>query len=153
MAVSIPLTQGKTALVDDEDGDLAVLDWYAHKNYKTFYAERTVSNRTQCLHQVIAARIGISGEVDHRDRNGLNNQRSNLRAATASQNGANRTLRSDNKSGVKGVSWNKRHGKWYSQIRVNGRLRHLGSFDNLKLAEAAVQKAREQAFGEYACHG
>lgn len=158
MAVSIPLTQDKAALVDDEDADLASWGWCAAKLRKTFYAQRHIYRddgvrTSQLLHRVIGARMSIEGEVDHRDRNGLNCTRKNLRAATASQNKANQALQSNNTSGVKGVSWNKRDCKWQAKIVVNGKAKAVGTFNDLGLAEVAVQRARERAFGEYACHG
>jgi hypothetical protein len=156
----IALTQGQVSIVDDEDADLASLNWCAtkHKNGKTFYAKRGFHDDqggqvTQLLHRVVAGRMGIDGEVDHKDHDGLNNRRSNLRSATSQQNKANQGLRLDNTSGVKGVSWCKQTGKWRAKIKVNGQTRHLGRFDDKQLAEATVRDAREKTFGEFACHG
>jgi hypothetical protein len=156
--VSIQLTQGKAAIVDDEDADLASFNWCAKKKTKTFYAQRNIRNsdgsRTlRKLHQVIAERMGIVGNPDHLDRDGLNNRRSNLRPATASQNGANQGKRSDNTSGVKGVYWHAGAGKWRARIKVDGKYHSLGYFIDLKDAKAVVETAREKAFGEFACHG
>jgi hypothetical protein len=161
MSVSIPLTQGKVALVDDEDADLAELRWHAHKPKasKAFYAKRNVRKRDsswtiQQMHVVIGARMGIgTGQVDHRDRDGLNNVRQNLRPANGSQNTSNQDLRSDNVSGVKGVSWEGRRSMWLARIMVEGKRSHIGYFTHLADAEAAVRAAREKALGEFACHG
>ena len=90
----ILLSQDKFALLDDQDYDILMKwKWYAAKIGFTFYARRKTSRKnpprkTICMHQTIAERMGILGEVDHIDRNGLNNQRDNLRLATDSQNSA-----------------------------------------------------------------
>lgn len=149
--VTIELTQGKMTVVDDEDADLTAWGWCASKgkNKKTFYAVRNGAK----LHRVIAARMGISGNVDHEDRDGLNNRRSNLRPASGTQNQANQGLRKDNVSGVKGVSWYKRTGQWFAKIQVNGKQKGLGYFDEIADAAEAVRTAREKAFGAFACHG
>jgi len=153
----VPLSQGRFALVDDADADLLAFKWYASKGHRTWYARRNVpasdgEQTTVRLHRVIADRMGVAGDIDHRDRHGLNCTRGNLRAATDQQNAANRPLRSDNTSGVKGVHWCKRREKWHAHIRVAGRNRHLGYFVDLSAAADAARSAREQAFGEFACH-
>lgn len=112
----IPLTQGKVALVSDEDYEyLMQWKWYARRAGKTFYAGRHVrlklKQKVFHMHRVIAERLGILEAPDHKDRNGLNNQRSNLRAATISQNKANRGRNKNNTSGYKGVYWDKERKK------------------------------------------
>ena len=151
----IKLTQNKFALVSNEDYEyLNQWKWCAHRDRKTFYAVRTVSKgdrkyKTICMHQVIAERMGIKNP-DHADTNGLNNQRSNLRAATRSQQGANRNKGKNNTSGYKGVSWHKRDKKWVSRIKISGKLIHLGNFDDIKDAAKAYNEAAIKYFGEFA---
>jgi len=105
----IPLTQGKVALVDGCDYEflLNMAPWSAHYGYGQYYA-RTTDRRHLLMHRIIMERMnpGFKGEIDHVDRNGLNNQYSNLRIATRSQNQANRKLNENNNSGYKGVHWN-----------------------------------------------
>src|ERR1700739_2614028 len=76
------------------------------------------------MHSVVA---GFK-KTDHIDRHGLNNQRANLRPATNQQNQMNRRLGKDSTSGLKGVSWNKKAGKWQAQIWKDGVKYHLGYF-------------------------
>lgn len=87
-------------------------------------------------------------EIDHRDRNGLNNAWSNLREATRSQNGANCGLQSNNTSGYKGVS--KSSGRWAAIIQVNGKRKHLGTFETPEEAFEAYKAKAIEVFGEFA---
>jgi len=156
--ILIPITQGRFALVDDEDADLRGCYWQTREHYRTFYAARAArrpdgGKTSQLLHRVIAARMGIAGMVDHRDRNGLNCTRGNLRGATPQQNSVNQRMRRDNKSGVKGVHWHVRSGRWRARIRNNGKFIHLGSYTDLAEATAVVRAARERMHGDFACHG
>jgi len=72
--------------------------------------------------------------IDHTDRDTTNNKISNLREATRSQNGFNRNLSSNNKSGYNGLHWCNTHNRWISQIRVMGVVVSKGYFKNKTLA-------------------
>jgi len=148
--VKLQLTQNQTATVDDVDADLATYRWCAAKSLKTFYAKRGTRGKTVYLHKVVAARKGIDGEVDHKDRNGLNCRRDNLRPANHSQNIANQGLRADNKSGSRGVYLDKQTGRWRAQVQVGGKRLSLGRFSSHAAADEAVRAARKEAFGEFA---
>jgi len=89
--------------------------------------------------------------IDHIDRVKDNNHITNLRAATESQNGSNKTLRSDNKSGTKGVCWNKRRQNWQVRISANGVAIYLGSFIDLTDAIAARRAGDLKYHGEFSC--
>ena len=65
-------------------------------------------------------------QIDHVDGTKTNNRWSNLREATQSQNQQNAKRRSDNKSGFKGVHWNKRAGKWHAKIKISGKVNVMG---------------------------
>lgn len=97
------------------------------------------------LHVLLMGQTGI----DHIDGNGLNNRRSNLRPATNSQNKAN-TGKYLGTSGFKGVYPNRRTGRWNAQIRVDGHLRNLGTFDDPVEGARAYDAAALEAFGEFA---
>lgn len=82
-------------------------------------------------------------QVDHEDRNPLNNRWLNLRPATNKQNQENRSIDARNKSGVKGVHWHLLRSKWCAQIRHNGSTLHLGLY--VDLADAThVRRAAER---------
>jgi hypothetical protein len=94
--------------------------------------------------------MGIVGRVDHKDLDGTNCRRDNLRAADASQNSAHRSIQSNNTSGYKGVHWHKPREKWRAQIRIEGRKTHLGLFSDPIEAARAHDLAALRAFGEFA---
>lgn len=91
--------------------------------------------------------------VDHINGNKLDNRPENLREASVTENNRNVGLRKDNSSGVKGVYWKKENKKWRAQIRVDGKRKHLGYFDDLELAELVAEEARNKYHGEFANHG
>lgn len=87
--------------------------------------------------------------VDHINHNPLDNRKSNLRICTQRQNVINSSKRSNNTSGVTGVSWNKVKGKWMSVIVVDGKTVFLGYFKDIKYATYARKQAEMEYFGEY----
>lgn len=92
-------------------------------------------------------------QIDHIDTNPLNCRIENLRPATSSQNGRNKKLNCNNKSGIKGVNWFRRDGKWEAKCKVDGKLHFLGRFADIKDAETVVRKFREEHHGEFCNHG
>jgi hypothetical protein len=89
-------------------------------------------------------------QVDHRDGNRQNNRWLNLREAGNGPNLQNAKLRSDNRSGVKGVHWDARHKKWRAVISVDKRSLRLGRFNTILAAETAISAARKKLHGEFA---
>jgi len=90
------------------------------------------------------------GMIDHINGDKSDNRISNLREATPFQNQANCKTRVDNKSGVKGVHFHKRIGKWAVQIQKNKKRHCVGYFDNLEEARDARVNAAKSEYGEYA---
>jgi hypothetical protein len=153
----IPLSKGFVALVDAADYDfLMQWRWQARRFKKGggLYAVRTYHGaQDKCfmlfMHRVILnPASGV--EIDHIDGNGLNNTRSNLRTATHQQNMYNIGPRSDNASGFKGVSLNKKTQTWQARITVNGKQAHLGCFPSPEDAARAYDKAARVHHGEFA---
>jgi hypothetical protein len=88
-------------------------------------------------------------QVDHRDRTPANDRWNNLREATQSENNANFGLRKDNPAGLKGVSWDKRKGKWYARIKHNGKGKFLGYSDCPAAAHFSYVVAADLQYGEF----
>lgn len=155
----IALTQGQVAIVDDEDFDaLNQFGWRAQWDPHTrgFYAVRSVpigggKRATVLMHRVITG-AAKGTEVDHANQNTLDNRKANLRVCTASENARNRGKTARNTSGYKGVSFDKRTGKWDARIGLNGKRRHLGYFDTALEAAAAYDRAALEMHGTFARH-
>lgn len=150
----VPLTKGHEAIIDAADVPLVEgKAWQAQIAKRGVYANHVFNEggklKRLAMHRLIlAAPPGIF--VDHRDCNPLNNRRSNLRFATVQQNAMNQQTPSSSTTGRKGVCWNKRLGKWQAQIRVSGRLKHLGLFTNAEDAAEAYDTAALKHFGGFA---
>lgn len=143
----IQLTQGKVALVDDEDFDrVNQFKWYAAESRGRVYAGRQANKKTVFMHCFLAGQTGI----DHKDGNGLNNQRDNIRLATKSQNQHNRRKLLKGSSVFKGVCWDDKSRAWRSSIRVNQTQVYLGIFECEIDAAHVYDYVARIYFGEFA---
>ncbi len=88
--------------------------------------------------------------VDHIDNDKSNNKISNLRWETYSQNSQNKSMMSNNTSGVKGVEWHKALHKWRSRISIDGISVHLGYFISIEDAKQVRITKANQVFGVFA---
>jgi len=150
----IQLTNGGTAKVDDEDFDeLNQYRWFSHKDKErgTAYAWR---------HQYLGVRkygmvkmhqqiLGIKG-IDHKDRDGLNNQRFNIRPCTNGQNQMNARPRHGCSSRFKGVSYHNQNDRWRATIVLNGKQHSLGCYSTQEAAALAYNKKAVELFGSFA---
>ena len=155
--IIVPLTQGQTAKIDDEDAHLARLRWFAERRENTFYATRNRPKGPGLKPGVIRMHTAVLGpppdgmEVDHINGDGLDNRRANLRWVSSRQNAANRgTHRDKGFTRFKGVFWHKRNRRWFAQMTINGRLKYLGQFDTDTEAATAYDAAAIAAFGDAA---
>jgi len=162
----IPLTCDKFALIDDEDFErVNQYKWYAKRPKNKngiWYASGCVNGETISMHRFILGLKKGDGQItDHIDDNGLNNQKSNLRKCTAQQNRQNaRKRRNICSSKYLGVWYfapdsailNEEIPKiqWRAQICVNGKLKHLGTFNSEEQAALAYDLAAKKHFGEFA---
>jgi hypothetical protein len=144
------------ALVDDNDFEfLNKWKWYVLKTKYVCYAARDTRvaepeyPKTLLMHRVLCE-PDPKQEVDHKDLDGLNNQRQNLRCCTSSQNKFHRRLSSVNTSGFKGVCWDKFVGRWFTTIRINGKHTSIGHYDDPIEAAKAYDKIALKTHGEFA---
>jgi hypothetical protein len=151
---TILLTQGKVAIIDDEDFEkLNKYKWCANKLNGIWYAMRTEyvdgKQKTIMMHRHI---IDCPSEkiVDHINHDGLDNRQCNLRICSYSQNNKNNRGHKHNTSGLIGVSWFKRDKKWKAYIYKDNNYIHLGVFDDKIEAGKAVDKKAIELFGEFA---
>jgi len=153
----IKLTKGKVALVDDEDfEELNKVKWCTVKGKNTYYAVRGVrvaelkKNIGFKMHRVVLGLTDSKIFVDHIDGNGLNNQKSNLRPSSLSENRRNSKANKTGTSIYKGVCWNTESKKWRSKITFNGKTIFIGYFLNEEECAKAYDKKAKELFGEFA---
>lgn len=145
----VPLTKDQLSLIDSADVPaLCEMNWCAvwNSHTKSFYAKSSIGGCGVRLHRyLLSPPDGYT--VDHKSGNTLDNRRSNLRLATHAQQAYNRKIRSDNKSGVKGVCLF--NGKWRANIKVGGKTIDLGSHDSIDDAGKAYANAASHHFGDF----
>ena len=151
--MKIPLTQDKQAIIDDADYELiSQYKWYAYKDYNTWYARTNIygngEQKTVLMHRLLCGSMCDGKQIDHKNHNGLDNRRSNIRVCSQNDNQHNQRPRLG-VSKYKGVGIN--YGKWHARIRNNGKYINLGRFDTEEDAAKAYNEAALKYFGEFAC--
>ena len=146
---TIPLTQEQFAIVDDEDFDwLNKFKWCAEKNKNTFYAARGRNKKRVLMHREILNPLPKM-QIDHRNGNGLDNRRYNLRVCTDSENKFNQTKRGC-LFRYKGVRLAPKSRRWEARIQFNKKRLSLGLFIIEIDAALAYDKKAKELFGEFA---
>ncbi len=140
--------------MDDEDFDeLSKYRWDAHKERFVWYATRYQKNgvreytRVRMHRQIMGA---VSEQIDHKDGDGLNNQKRNLRFCTNSQNLMNSRTRKDNSSGFKGVTYHRKNKKWRTQLHLDGKSISAGCHATKEQAAMAYNRKAAELFGDFA---
>jgi hypothetical protein len=145
----IQLTQGKTALVDDEDFEtLSKRSWSAHWNYTKWYAVANINSKVTKMHRLIM-KAETEDEIDHKDGNGLNNQKANLWFCTRAQNLQNRRANTNSTSQYVGVYFENWTNKWCAAIKKDGRTRKIGRYLTEEEAARARDKVALEVFGSH----
>lgn len=152
--MEIPLVNGGVALIDDED--YAIIkdhDWRCKPHGHTKYAYATRKRYSGlAMHRLILGLTDSKMYTDHRNHNGLDNRRSNLRIATLSQNHHNILFNKSNTSGYKGVCWDKTRNLWRAYIGFNGNKGiTIGRFGSAIEAAKAYDAKAIELYGEFAC--
>lgn len=160
----IPLTQGKFAQVDDEDYEhLSKYKWHLMRLGNGNYAARKLWLKDKKKHitismhrEIMKCEMGDKKIIDHKDRNGLNNQKSNLRFCTHSQNMANRQKKINTLSKYMGIHFNKDKRRsslqwgWVARIKINKKRIYLGCFKTEIEAAKAYNEAAKKNHREFA---
>lgn len=156
----IPLTKGYFAIIDEADSPvISSCKWQvrADDKHSTAYAmtstrraDRTLT--TIAMHLVLWRLWGLPPceQLDHENRNGLDNRRLNLRPATKAENMSNVGPFRNNSSGFKGVSWCSDVEKWQADITARGSRLVLGRFETPEAAARAYDEAARRLHGEFA---
>ena len=154
----ISLTQGKYALVDDEDhARLSRHKWRALRTrpnvwYVACYIRKKDGTRTTSYMHRVILNVPIGMQVDHVNGNRLDNRRANLRVCNNAANQQNQGLTNRNSSGYRGVSLRKDRitKPWHACIKVNKQTIYLGCYRTPKAAARAYDKAALKYHGEFA---
>ena len=145
----IQLTQGKVALVDDEDFErLNQWKWFAAKSGNTYYAKRFGNIR---MHRVVMGVTSLHNLiVDHCSGDGLDNRRQNLRVCSSMENSANRRSAKNSSSKYLGVSYEIGRNKWVARITSNKKVIRIGYFKTEENAATAYNMFAERVHGQFA---
>lgn len=155
MVKEIPLSRGHVAIVSDEDYERTTsIKWYAEPKVSTsgrvqWYGrgrDRTNGRKLVYLHVFLTGKTD-GFEIDHIDANGLNCTRENMRLATPAENGRNKRVQHNSKSGFKGVSRRTDTGKWRARVMLDGKVYALITTDDREFA------ARVYDVGAFYLHG
>lgn len=156
LAKYIPLTRGFRALVDDDlYAGLSAHKWSAAIREDAVYASRTEydngNRRMIYMHrEILGLSQGDGRQADHKNGNGLDNRRENLRACEQFKNVVNQGPRRSSRSGYRGVWWSQRDSKWTAQIRVDGRRMYAGSSESRTEAVLMRDVVALREHGEFA---
>lgn len=143
----IPLTRNRVALVDDEDFE--ELNKHKWTSSSHGYAKRAIFGKTVYMHREILGKVdGL--EVDHKNGNGLDNRKENLRRCSRMENVRNQRCTRGGTSKYKGVSWHKIVGMWRATIFKNGRHFQINHFKNEVDAAKAYDVTAKELYGEFA---
>jgi len=131
------------AIIDKDDIEIArKYKWRIDRRGPITYCK--TGTDTMYLHTLISG----CKRTDHRNHDGLDNRKVNLRLATPTQNAQNKLIPNNNTSGFKGVHKHRR--KWQATIQDNGIKKFIGSFDTPHMAAVAYNEAAKKLFGEFA---
>lgn len=146
---AVPLKTGEETIVDL--CDRPIVEPYLWHMGTHGYATRHEGDHKVYVHQTLPIDVPEGMEVDHKNRNKLDNRRCNLRPALHFQNCCNTVWALPHKtSRFRGVTWDKSKRKWAAQIKSRGATKHLGRFDSEEQAARIWDEAARSSRGEFA---
>ncbi len=147
----IPLTQGKFAIVDEQDyAELSQYRWHLHRGGSTSYARQNSKRSGMPYMHRIITKPPPGLVVHHRNHNGLDNRKENLCICTRSQHIRTSRPKSNGASKYKGVFKSGGNGKWFAKVECNSNIFRLGVFSSQVLAAKAYDERAAELFGEFA---
>ena len=148
--MQIELTQGKFAIIDDDDlPKISGRKWQYCNGYAVSGSQKK-ENQLRMHRVIMGLSYGDNIWLDHINGNRLDNRKSNLRITDASSNQANRKAPKVNTSGYKGVVWHKGKNKWMAACEHMGKMIFIGYFKDKILAAEAYDKKAAEIWGEFA---
>jgi hypothetical protein len=148
MSKNICLTRGKFALVDDDIYEYLNQWKWIYSNGYAIRDDKISGKRIRMHREILDADVGV--EIDHINRDRLDNRKINLRVCSRSENRCNCGIRSDNTSGFKGVYWHKRMGKWRAVVHKNNKEISLGYYSSPEDAAYAYDLGAKKYHGKFA---
>ena len=146
------LYDGTECIFDKEDLDIVSQHYWSINNVRHVCSK--INGKTVSLPTYIYSCYGIELKdgliIDHKDRNALNNSKTNFRACTPSQNGMNKSIQRNNTSGKTGVHYDKRINRYYAYIKINREHISLGYYKTFDEAVKVRKEAEHKYFGEFA---
>jgi hypothetical protein len=146
----IPLTQDYYAIVDTSDFQwLSQWKWYYHSAGYAARTKKYKGKKTQIFMHRVILQTPTGLRTDHKNRNGLDNRRDNLRIATPSGNNCNRR-KGEGTSVYKGVCWDSATKKWRGSLQVDKKVIRLGRFSSEIDAARSYDRAAKRYHGAFA---
>ena len=154
--VSTKTLREAIAMIDESDVPLVmdgVAKWYATQisgGGKIIYAVRFVGRSPKLMHRHILGLTDRKIKTDHKNHNGLDNRRDNIRRATQLHNMWNLSAHKDSTSSYLGVSWCAERRLWQSFIKFEGKNRFICRASTEEEAARAYDAKAREYFGEFA---
>ncbi len=144
----IHLNHNQVTFIDTED--LEKLQLYkgtitCYKDGSTYYTRLYINGKRIPLHAFI---LGSNNKkmIDHKNGDGLDNRKKNLRSCTNAENSQNRLKKSESYSGHRNVRWKSKQHKFEVSLEKNGKAIYGGAYDNLETAKQVAAKMRKEVF-------
>lgn len=149
--MKISLSKGRSeTVVDAKDFKwLSQWKWHLLPNGYAYRSKKVKGKTLACYMHREIMNSPVGKDIDHIDGNRLNNRRNNLRVCSRSQNFMNRRKKENTSSQYKGVTFDKKKGKWQAGIKLKGKFYYLGRYEKEIDAAIAYNKKATEMFGDF----